>query len=116
MKKHLIILALAIGASSSLLLAEEPKEPKPPGDGPRPPAGGEGRRPVPPLIAALDLNKDGVIDADELSKASESLKKLDKNNDGKLTEEEYRPHPPGERPEGGKGGGPGGPKKPEAAK
>jgi hypothetical protein len=102
MKKHLMIVALAIGASSALVLAEEPK---PPGDGPRPPGG----RPAPPLLAALDLNKDGVIDADELAKASESLKKLDKNGDGKLTEEEIRPqHPPG-GPDGQRGPGPGAP-------
>jgi hypothetical protein len=50
-----------------------------------------GPRPAPPLVAALDLNKDGVIDADEISKASESLKSLDKDSDGKLTREEVRP-------------------------
>lgn len=60
---------------------------------------------IPPIIAALDLNKDGIIDAEEIAKASESLKKLDKNGDGKLTEDEFRPKPPG----GPGGGGPGGP-------
>ncbi len=44
-----------------------------------------------PIIAALDLNKDGVIEAEEIAKASESLKKLDKNGDGKLTPDEFRP-------------------------
>jgi len=29
-----------------------------------------------PIIEALDLNHDGIIDADEIAKASESLKKL----------------------------------------
>ena len=63
---------------------------------------GEGQRPPPPpLIAALDLNHDGVIDADEIAKASESLKKLDKNGDGKLTMEELRPPRPEGAPEGG---------------
>ena len=69
-----------------------------------------------PIIEALDLNKDGVIDAEELAKASESLKKLDKNGDGKITEDEYRPQRPGGpggqggRPDGqgGPGAGPGG--------
>ncbi len=60
-----------------------------------------------PIIEALDLNKDGVIDAEELAKASESLKKLDKNGDGKLTPDEFRPMRPGGA--GGPGGGRGGP-------
>ena len=62
-------------------------------DGHRPP-------PPPPIITVLDANEDGVIDAAEIAKASESLKKLDKNGDGKLTREEIMPPRPG---------GPGGP-------
>ena len=128
MKKQIIILALAIGALSILINAQEGKPPAgAPGEGgQRPPRGegrppgegrpeGEGRpggqgggsggqRPLSPIIEALDLNKDGTIDADELAKAAESLKKLDKNGDGKITEDEYRP----QRPGGGQGG-PGGP-------
>jgi EF hand len=47
-------------------------------------------------LAALDLNHDGVISADEIAKAPESLKKLDKNGDGQLTPDELRPpRPPG---------------------
>jgi hypothetical protein len=62
-----------------------------PGNGP-----GAGRGPMPmPVIEALDLNKDRVIDADELAKATDSLKKLDKNGDGQLTAEEFRPAPGG---------------------
>lgn len=106
MKKQIIIIALALGASSSLISAQDGN---PPPGGQRPP-GGEGRpggpggqRPPSPIIEALDLNKDGVIDADEIAKAAESLKKLDKNGDGKITEDEYRPQRPG-----GPGAGPGG--------
>ena len=99
-------------------LTEDEYRPKPPGGGPGGgkggPGGGQGgpggaqggpggQHPVPPIIAALDTNKDGVIDADEISKAAESLKTLDKNGDGELTADEL--HPP--RPEGP--GGPGGP-------
>lgn len=73
-----------------------------------------------PVHAALDTDKNGEISAEELAKATESLKTLDKNADGKLTEEELRPQfggrgpggqgGPGGRPEGGRGpGGPGGP-------
>jgi hypothetical protein len=65
------------------------------------PRGPEGppHRPPPPLITALDLNKDGVISADEIAKAPESLKKLDRNGDGQLTPDELRPP----RPEGDHG-------------
>ncbi len=73
----------------------------------RGPGGPGGPRPPMPLMVALDLNHDGVIDAEEIAKASESLKKLDKNGDGKLTQDELRPP----RPEGRGGpGGPGGPR------
>jgi len=58
-----------------------------------------GHRPPPPVIAALDANRDGVIDADEIANASKALKSLDKNGDGKLTQDELRPP----RPEGGPG-------------
>lgn len=67
----------------------------------------------PPLATALDLNGDGVIDADEIAKASESLKALDRNGDGKITSDEYRMQgPPGGAGGFGgppRGGGPGGP-------
>ena len=107
MKKQHIILALCISAFTGALCAQEGKPPGGPG-GPGGGPGGPGPRMIPPIIAALDLNKDGIIDADELAKASESLKKLDTNGDGKLTEDEYRPKPPG-GPGGPGGGGPGGP-------
>lgn len=51
-------------------------------------------RPAPPLFTALDANQDGVIDATEIANASAALKKLDKNGDGKLSPDEYRPPRP----------------------
>jgi hypothetical protein len=54
-----------------------------------------------PLVEALDVNHDGVIDANEIANASAELKTLDKNGDGKLTPDEYMGHPP----HGGPGGG-----------
>ena len=80
--------------------------------GDRPPGGGPGRGPRPapfggaprgileggsnlPVLNALDLNKDGALDSDEMAKAAASLKALDKNDDGKLTPDEYRAAPPG---------------------
>jgi hypothetical protein len=55
--------------------------------------------PAPALMAALDANKDGVIDATELANASAALKALDKNGDGQLTTDEYQPQ---RRVKGGK--------------
>jgi hypothetical protein len=111
MKKQIIILALSISSLTGVLLAQKGNQPG--GGGQGGPGGGGpggpgGPPPVPPIIAALDLNKDGAIDADEISKAAKSLKTLDKNHDGKLTDDEYRPKPPGGGPPGG-GGGKGGP-------
>jgi hypothetical protein len=65
------------------------------------------RRPHPPLETALDANGDGVIDAAEIANASAALKKLDKNRDGKLSPDEYRPPrpPDGMGPGGQKGPG-----------
>ncbi|HMP81993.1 MAG TPA: hypothetical protein PKA41_04715 [Verrucomicrobiota bacterium] len=56
-----------------------------------------------PMLAVLDANKDGTIDATEISKAGSALLALDKNDDGQLTREELRPP----RPEGGEGRGDG---------
>ncbi len=61
-----------------------------------------------PIILALDLNNDGTLDADEIAKASVSLKKLDKNGDGKITPDEHRPQRPGGPGGEGRPGGPGG--------
>jgi hypothetical protein len=97
-------IALVLIGSAACLVAQDSL---PPQDGPGGP-GGPGRqggpgmgghRPPPPIIAVLDANHDGVIDADEIANASKALKKLDKNGDGKLTQDELRPP----RPEGGPG-------------
>ena len=66
----------------------EPKDPPP------------GKPPVPPIIAALDVDHDGTISAAELADSPESLKTLDKNGDGELSPEELRPHGPPPRPQG----------------
>jgi EF hand len=61
---------------------------------------GQGFRPPPsPVIQALDVNHDGIIDANEIANAPAELETLDKNGDGQLTPDEYRPHhPPGPPP------------------
>lgn len=42
------------------------------------------------LMAALDTNHDGVLDAAELKAAVSALRELDTNHDGQLTPDEYR--------------------------
>lgn len=44
-----------------------------------------------PIFAALDSDRDGTISSNEIEHASAALKKLDKNNDGKLDQNELRP-------------------------
>ncbi len=59
-----------------------------------------------PIVTALDANADGTLDAQEMAAAPEALKKLDKNNDGKLTPDELRPaRPAGMDAAGGNRGG-----------
>ncbi len=81
----------------------DPQDGPPPGDGPD--QGGQGRphHPVPPIVAALDTNGDGVISADEIANASASLLKLDKNGDGQLTRDEFLPPRPQRPPPEGNG-------------
>lgn len=61
-----------------------------------------------PAVVALDADGDGVISTAEINNAPAMLGKLDKNGDGKLTEDEVRPA-------GGPGGGRGGRNPEEAA-
>ena len=56
-----------------------------------------------PVMAALDSDGNGEISTEEIKGAVAALKKLDKNKDGKLTEDELRPN------FGGRGGSQGGP-------
>lgn len=61
------------------------------------PAGGRdhegpgGGRPRDPIVAALDANQDGALDAQEMQNSAAALAKLDKNADGQLQEEKVRP-------------------------
>lgn len=80
---------------------DTPPQGNPPPDGP-----GGHHRPPPPIILALDANHDGIIDASEIANAVAVLKTLDKNGDGKLTQDELRPPRPDGTPDGGPAGGP----------
>ena len=73
-----MLVTLTLGASACALNAQGP-------GGPRPPHG------PPPLIAALDVNRDRVIGAEEISNASLALLKLDADGDGALSKAELRP-------------------------
>lgn len=78
-----------------------------PGRQGRPGRGGGG--PGSPLIAALDVNKDGVLDASEIAHAAAALQALDQDGDGVLTVAEFCPRPggPGMGPGKGRGQGQG---------
>lgn len=90
------IIAVALIGSAAWFVAQAQDGPGGGQRGERGRGGQGGHRPPPPIMAALDTNKDGVLDADEIANASKSLLKLDKNGDGKLTQDELRPA----RPEG----------------
>ena len=52
-------------------------------------------RPPPlPLVRALDVNHDGIIDSNEIANASAELLTLDKNGDGQLTQDHILPPRP----------------------
>jgi hypothetical protein len=106
MKTLLVLLALSV---SALIVNAQDGGGRPYQGGPGGPGGPGGRRmPPSPLMEALDANHDGVIDATEIANASAALKTLDKNGDGKLTQDELRPHRPPGGPDG-QGRPPGGP-------
>jgi hypothetical protein len=90
MKTTIIHFSLALLAGS-IVTARESKEPH--------------RHRPPPIIAALDADRDGIISAEEIANAAKALLQLDKNGDGQLTREELQPEggPPrgGGRPPGG---------------
>jgi hypothetical protein len=115
-KTTLTIALLALGLSGLIANAQDAGAPS---DDARPPRhkmgeggpngggpGMNGHRPMPPVMGALDANHDGTIDADEIANASAALKKLDKNGDGKLTQEELRPPRPANQNGSGQDGPP----------
>lgn len=64
------------------------------GAGGQPPEGMRGRGPGfrgEPIVRALDVNQDGVLDATEIANAAAALLSLDQNKDGRLILDELRP-------------------------
>jgi len=85
--------ALVFSASAFAAGAQDAGWP-PNGDGQNGP-GPRGHRPPPPaIINAIDVNRDHVIDAQEIANASAQLAALDKNGDGVLTPDEFAGRPP----------------------
>ena len=101
------VLAVAASVGSSMLvIAQPPGGAGGPGAGG--PSGGLGERRPNPLIEALDTDHDHNISADEIKAASAALLTLDKNKDGQLSSDEYRPAGAAGPGAGGPGaGGPG---------
>ncbi len=107
-KMKIMLTVLALGASTAIVNAQDTNS-APGAPGPRGPGMNGHRPPVPAIVAALDANHDGVIDADEIANAPAALKSLDKNGDGKLTPDEFmgkRPGPPRNSSGGNEAGGP----------
>ena len=85
--KTTIAALIALTAGLSVLQAQSVTAPA----SGRPKASTQRAKAPPPLVVAtLDANQDGIIDAGEIAKASQALKSLDKNADGRLTREELR--------------------------
>ncbi|MBN1344737.1 MAG: EF-hand domain-containing protein [Phycisphaerae bacterium] len=112
--RKIIGVAAGIGAAclACVALAQGPEGK--PGDGPdqgwqgrrggHHPGRGHFRPPVPPLMVALDADKDGELSAEEIANAAAALKALDTDGDGKLSREEIRPKFVGQGPQAGFGG------------
>ena len=114
MKRWTIVLAAMV----ALVLVADAATAQPPGGGGRRPGGADGDRqpggpggrgsgfrfPPSPMMSALDADKDGELSAKEIKNASDALKKLDKNNDGKVDRNELRPPRPTGRSRGGRPG------------
>lgn len=47
-----------------------------------------------PVLSALDQNEDGILSADEIEKAPDLLRQVDRNGDGQITASETAPRPP----------------------
>ena len=95
--KTLIKTTLSVLALSAVAFVANAQDDNggPPPDGQGQSQGSRGHRHPPlPIVQALDVNHDGVIDSNEIANASAQLLTLDKNGDGVLTTNEYMPTPP----------------------
>lgn len=96
-----LVAALALGASACLATAQDNNNP--PSHRPHRPHGLGGPLHQPPIVAALDANRDGILDGAELANAPAVLQGLDQDGDGEVALDEIAPPiPPGapRRPHG----------------
>lgn len=91
------VLVATLGLTALSLFAQD-AQPRREGGRPGGPGGPRGGSPI---VQVLDADKNHELSAEEIAAAATALKSLDKDNDGKLTAEEFR---------GGRGGPGGGPK------
>ena len=85
--KTTIATLIALTAGLSVLQAQSATAPASGGQSaPTPRA----KAPPPLVVATLDANHDGIIDAGEIANAKQALKSLDKNADGNLSRNELR--------------------------
>jgi len=84
--RGILLLALGLALPVVGLQAQDSTTERPPREG----RGQGGDRPMPGLFGAIDANSDRKLDKTELAAATEALKKLDKDSDGKLTMAELR--------------------------
>ena len=86
MKSHIAtLIALTIGLSALRAQADTA-----PASGSQTGSTRRGKPATPLVVATLDANHDGVIDAAEIKNAAVALKSLDKNADGALSAAELR--------------------------
>ena len=59
-------------------------------------------RPNGPILSALDRNRNGILESEEIDQAIVVLRRMDRNRDGRLSPDELggRPGPEGDRPRG----------------
>ena len=94
-KLHRFVLAGLLTTATSLLAQPGPDgAPRGPRRGPPGGPGGFGGHGLPPILLALDADKNGELSSAEIANAPISLKHLDLNDDGIYTIEELRPFRP----------------------
>jgi hypothetical protein len=102
-RSRILPLALCAALCGAGAFGQGPRGQGGPG-GPGGPGQQGGRPPLPPVIRALDTNRDGIIEADEIANAAQSLRTLETSGSDVLTMKELLGRPPRGMRQGGQGG------------